>query len=118
METVELTPYKLRPNCPSGGYMPKGQRLHAKTAEIICQHIVQYCAIRQMALPPSPKSPRALQIIKADRIYYSCFVFMWMFVLLEYASEYTVISVNMPTPHFYRKYTHPFSEGIFLKILW
>ena len=89
METVELTPYKLRPNCPSGGYMPKGQRLHAKTAEIICQHIVQYCAIRQMALPPSPKSPRALQMIKADRIYYLCFVFMWMFALLEYALEYT-----------------------------
>ena len=31
---------------------------------------------------------------------------------------YTVISVNMPTPHFYRKYAHPFSEGSFLKILW
>ena len=30
----------------------------------------------------------------------------------------TVISVNMPTPHFYRKYAHPFSEGSFLKILW
>ena len=29
----------------------------------------------------------------------------------------TVISVNMPTPHFYRKYAHPFSEGSFLKIL-
>ena len=32
--------------------------------------------------------------------------------------ECTVISVNMPTPHFYRKYAHPFSEGSFLKILW
>ena len=31
---------------------------------------------------------------------------------------FTVISVNMPTPHFYRKYAHPFSEGSFLKILW
>ena len=30
----------------------------------------------------------------------------------------TVISVDMPTPHFYRKYAHPFSEGSFLKILW
>ena len=30
----------------------------------------------------------------------------------------TVISVNMPTTHFYRKYAHPFSEGSFLKILW
>ena len=30
----------------------------------------------------------------------------------------TVISENMPTPHFYRKYAHPFSEGSFLKILW
>ena len=30
----------------------------------------------------------------------------------------TVISVNMPTPHFYRKYAQPFSEGSFLKILW
>ena len=30
----------------------------------------------------------------------------------------TVLSVNMPTPHFYRKYAHPFSEGSFLKILW
>ena len=29
-----------------------------------------------------------------------------------------VISVNMPTPHFYRKYAQPFSEGSFLKILW
>ena len=89
MKTVELTPYKLRPNCPSVGYMPKRQRLHAKTAEVICQRIVQYWAIWQMALPPSPKSPRALQMIKADRIYYLCFVFMWMFALLEYALEYT-----------------------------
>ena len=30
----------------------------------------------------------------------------------------TVISVNMPNPHFYRKYAPPFSEGSFLKILW
>ena len=30
----------------------------------------------------------------------------------------TVISVNMPTPYFYRKYAPPFSEGSFLKILW
>ena len=30
----------------------------------------------------------------------------------------TVISVNMPPPHFYRKYAPPFSEGSFLKILW
>ena len=30
----------------------------------------------------------------------------------------TVIIVIMPTPHFYRKYAPPFSEGSFLKILW
>ena len=32
--------------------------------------------------------------------------------------ECTVISVDMPTPHLYRKYAPPFSEGSFLKILW
>ena len=38
--------------------------------------------------------------------------------LQKVGSHSTVISVNMPTPHFYRKYAHPFSEGSFLKILW
>ena len=37
---------------------------------------------------------------------------------ISYVFPCTVISVNMPTPHFYRKYAHPFSEGSFLKILW
>ena len=39
-------------------------------------------------------------------------------LLLQSIFPCTVISVNMPTPHFYRKYAHPFSEGSFLKILW
>ena len=77
--------------------MTKRQRLHAKTPEVLCQYIVQCWAIRQMALPPSPESPLALQMIIADRIHYLCFAFMWMFALLEYALEYTVFSVNMPT---------------------
>ena len=31
---------------------------------------------------------------------------------------FTVISVILAPPHFYRKYAPPFSEGSFLKILW
>ena len=45
-------------------------------------------------------------------------IFFWSPAIPDVRTQSTVISVNMPTPHFYRKYAHPFSEGSFLKILW
>ena len=52
-------------------------------------------------------------IVKLDNIYIFVDPFWRLWSLCC-----TVISVNMPTPHFYRKYAHPFFEGSFLKILW
>ena len=66
---------------------------------------------------------RTAQLVpNIDTIIQSCGGFltsgMNSLVLVAWPFACTVISVNMPTPHFYRKYAHPFSEGSFLKILW
>ena len=82
------------------------------------QYVAMFCFESEFCWQISPTSLRHLVIFLTSLLH-----------KLQYSqpgSQYkrlstphsTVISVYMPTPHFYRKYAHPFSEGSFLKILW